>query len=577
MTIVDSPTPIVSQGNESNFESLIAEAQKAAGARDWSRSKDINATLREGFPDRPAGWLGGALAARQVRNFDEAEALLQKAILRFPEEPEVFEAVANLAQVRRDLPEAISRWQAAVERFPSSFSSHLGLVIALREARQLDEAEAAVKRAQVKFSSVAGLIVETARLAAARSSWDEAIAIWRDIQKLRPHSWQPISEIGEILTAQKKYDEAEAFLVPELERFRDRPDVEICFAQVANRRRNWVAALQLWSSLDSRFPDNPRVLTGFAEALSATKDEQKLVPVLDQLLAKEPDNPTAAVLYALIEMRQNRAAEAVRRLAAVAARSPGNQQILALLHDARLRALVDAPDGASEITANPALTRNQVNDINVFALFESLGSGCEFGLIQRKFGVEPLGLLRWGSITLAGLTKMLEHRFAGVGDTAHTGIRVEGKNYVLFDSLYQLGMQTFIGVDTEKPETLLPKLCKRQRFLARKLIEDLENAERIMVYKSEESLTSCDIDRFWRAICAYSNNIRLLLVRLADADHPSGSLSLVEDGLMVGRVRHFSNTDIAVEDWEQVCLAAKEACARSTESRTYVPLAENSA
>lgn len=562
MSTVDSPPLKAKSGGHGYFENLVAEALAAASERNWIRSKTLNATLREDFPDRMNGWVGGALAARQLRYFDDAEALLQRAILKFPNEREVFEAAANLAQVRRDLPEAVLRWQATVARFPDSLSSYHGLIIALRESKRLDEAETAFEQAHKKFSSPTGLIAEKARLAAARSNWDLAIAIWRDIQKVRPDSWQPIAEIGEILAFQKKYDQAEALLLPELERFQDRPEVSICFAQLANRRRQWTEASKLWSSLNLRFPGNPRVMTGFAEALSALKEEHKLLPVLEELLALEPENQTAAVLYAQVEMRQNRAANAVLRLTAVAARSPGNQQILALLHDARLRALIDAPDAQSDVAAKPMRPQEQIDEINLFAQFESLGSGCEFGLVQRKVGVEPLGLLRWGSITLAGLTKMLEKRFEGVGDAAHTGIRIEGKNYVLFDSLYQLGMQTFIDVGTEKPETLLPKLCKRQRFLARKLIEDLEDAQRIMIYKTAEEVTSEDIRRLWKAIRAFSGSVSLLLVRLADDDHPPGSLAVLEHGLMVGRVRHFSNTDIALDNWEEICIAAKAIQAR---------------
>ena len=50
--------------------------------------------------------------------------------------------------------------------------------------------------------------------------------------------------------------------------------------------------------------------------------------------------------------------------------------------------------------------------------FESLGGtghGCEFGLFQRHFGAEPLGLLRWADLSHHLLTRALESRFDGVG------------------------------------------------------------------------------------------------------------------------------------------------------------------
>ena len=35
--------------------------------------------------------------------------------------------------------------------------------------------------------------------------------------------------------------------------------------------------------------------------------------------------------------------------------------------------------------------------------FESLGDNCEFGFVQRKFGTEPAGLLRWAIASPAAL------------------------------------------------------------------------------------------------------------------------------------------------------------------------------
>ena len=79
--------------------------------------------------------------------------------------------------------------------------------------------------------------------------------------------------------------------------------------------------------------------------------------------------------------------------------------------------------------------------------------------MQRRFGVEPLGLLRWGNITPKGLIKAMEERFEGIGDVSRTVIKAIGQNYSLMDRTYEMGMQTFISTYTEAAETLLPKLA----------------------------------------------------------------------------------------------------------------------
>ena len=39
--------------------------------------------------------------------------------------------------------------------------------------------------------------------------------------------------------------------------------------------------------------------------------------------------------------------------------------------------------------------------------FESIGSDCEFGAVQRRYGAEPLGLLRWNDVDILSLEQAL--------------------------------------------------------------------------------------------------------------------------------------------------------------------------
>src|SRR5690348_3255112 len=64
--------------------------------------------------------------------------------------------------------------------------------------------------------------------------------------------------------------------------------------------------------------------------------------------------------------------------------------------------------------------------------FESLGDNCEFGLVQRQAGAEPLGLLRFTGIflpievRLQKLVAALEHRFEGLAAPTSLMIYPEG-------------------------------------------------------------------------------------------------------------------------------------------------------
>ena len=57
-----------------------------------------------------------------------------------------------------------------------------------------------------------------------------------------------------------------------------------------------------------------------------------------------------------------------------------------------------------------------LSDRNLALQFESLGDNCELGLVQRRAGVEPLGLLRFAGAPLRRLITALDARFEGIDD-----------------------------------------------------------------------------------------------------------------------------------------------------------------
>ena len=56
--------------------------------------------------------------------------------------------------------------------------------------------------------------------------------------------------------------------------------------------------------------------------------------------------------------------------------------------------------------------------------FESIGEDCEFGSVQRRYGAEPLGLLRWNDASYPALAAALEQDFAGCGEPETTMLDV---------------------------------------------------------------------------------------------------------------------------------------------------------
>jgi hypothetical protein len=72
--------------------------------------------------------------------------------------------------------------------------------------------------------------------------------------------------------------------------------------------------------------------------------------------------------------------------------------------------------------------------------FESIGENCEFGLVQRRCGAEPLGLFRFASAPLPKLLAGLEARFEGLSDPDNLEVQLSPnqREYMVHDRKFQL-------------------------------------------------------------------------------------------------------------------------------------------
>lgn len=193
--------------------------------------------------------------------------------------------------------------------------------------------------------------------------------------------------------------------------------------------------------------------------------------------------------------------------------------------------------------------------------FESLGDNCEFGLVQRRCGQEPLGLLRFASIELRELLRGVRAAFAGLGDPRGLELDVDAKDgeYVVRDAGYGITYHTFQYRDQVTVDGLVTQQSVRLKFLVRKLMEDMRTAEKIFVVKRNQPLTEAEILPLYASLRAAAGNI-LLWVEPADPAHPPGSVEEVLPGLLKGYVARFAPPenayDLDLDSWLAVCAAA---------------------
>ena len=204
--------------------------------------------------------------------------------------------------------------------------------------------------------------------------------------------------------------------------------------------------------------------------------------------------------------------------------------------------------------------------------FESLGENCEFGLVQRRCGAEPLGLFRFASTPLPKLTAVLAAGFEGFATSDNLVVELSdnGREYMIADRRFGLRYHAWVLAGEISPEDLHEREVRRLPLLTRKLIADLELGEKIFVYHGMSALTLEEARGLHAALRRYGPGT-LLWIELADADHPAGSVEQPTPGLLKGYMDRLAPSenahDLSLDCWIKVCRQAWMLhCARADEA-----------
>ena len=238
-------------------------------------------------------------------------------------------------------------------------------------------------------------------------------------------------------------------------------------------------------------------------------------------------------------------------------RVPDHREIALAFETIRL-----VPIGNVTGSANsPTATADQLSLEQLMMRFESLGENCEFGLVQRRCGAEPLGLLRFASTPLSALLAALKSRFDGFGHPDRIEVKPSSDNseYLVLDRGYGVLYHPWLMVGQADPEDIRDREVKRLPLLKRKLIEELEQGAKIFVYRGMRPLTQVLMARLLDALRQYGP-CTLLWVEVQDAAHPAGPVERLKDGLLKGYIDRFAPGDnahdLSLECWISLCRCA---------------------
>jgi hypothetical protein len=193
----------------------------------------------------------------------------------------------------------------------------------------------------------------------------------------------------------------------------------------------------------------------------------------------------------------------------------------------------------------------------VMLKFQSLGDNCQFGFVQRHFGAEPMGLLRFAGIpNLTGAIKAGLEGLGAKGTVRHS--LATDNEYMINETVYGIFYHTFRYADQITAEQVVAENEIKLQFLHRKFIEDMEDAETIWVRRCSYSHDISEIFALHMAMRPYGAN-KLLWVVPAGPDREAGEVEWLAPGLLRGylaRDASYDPSNFNPAHWETLCRAA---------------------
>jgi hypothetical protein len=220
------------------------------------------------------------------------------------------------------------------------------------------------------------------------------------------------------------------------------------------------------------------------------------------------------------------------------------------------------PEGAAPFAQAQPLAAADPAELpiaEVASLFQSLGQNCELGLFQRRCGAEPNGLLRFASIFPGALVRGLRTRFAGLEDVQALALTPgePGGELIGRHAVYGLDYHTFRREREVEASVFRANEARRLVFLARMLIEQAENDDKIFVRRGDFQAPGERL-ALHRLLRAFNPHARLLIVEEAQRADEVGRVERLGADLYRGYVSKFADTErvadtLVYEDWLKIC------------------------
>jgi len=193
--------------------------------------------------------------------------------------------------------------------------------------------------------------------------------------------------------------------------------------------------------------------------------------------------------------------------------------------------------------------------------FSALGENCEFGMVQRRLGAEPLDLFRFSCTRAGSLTSAVGEGLQDLYDPEKVDVRlmprVKGPPvYCVHAPSYGFLFYALESGGRPDLEAFMTSERRRLAFLTRKFMEDCEDGAKIFVFTArhapaEEAAPLRD---------ALRRHGPATLLWVSASSEKAGAVEAAGEGLLFGFVDRLAPeeqaNDVALGAWKRVCHGA---------------------
>jgi tetratricopeptide (TPR) repeat protein len=248
-----------------------------------------------------------------LSRFDEAEAVFQQLIEKYPDMPHGYERYAALTHSLGDWELALKRWSEAILKFPDNmgFQAHKGNV--LIKLSRFDEAEAVFQEIIEQYPAHYCGYDGYGRVADSLADWELALERWENAIAKLPQHFNFYLQKGDVLANLFRYEEAETWWEKVIALYPDRHEGLSKSAALARLLGNREFALQRFEQTIEKFPGHiPAYCEAAKESIAMgrfAEAEEKFL----QALQRNPSHLTALLQGGILASQQGNRELALER------------------------------------------------------------------------------------------------------------------------------------------------------------------------------------------------------------------------------------------------------------------------